>query len=148
LARSCDNILVTGGGMGTGRTAGVPSLRSCRSAVRCMWPDWLHPHTSMAVSARFSRLSGLSRPKHFVGIAQSGRQLRDPAWGKRFCLHSIQNCLVAHPASYLMGTGSFVPWSKAAGTRGSPLTSTLRRGWEYMELYYHSLIRLHGVVHN
>jgi hypothetical protein len=53
-------------------------------------------------------------------------------------LHSVQTVSGNHSASYPVGTGA---WSW-------PLTSNHRRGQEYVDLYIHSPIRLHGVVLN
>jgi hypothetical protein len=63
-------------------------------------------------------------------------------------LHVVQTGYGAHPASYPMGArGSFLG-GKAAGERSLPLTSCQCQGQENVNLYIHSLIRLHGLVLN
>jgi hypothetical protein len=62
--------------------------------------------------------------------------------------HIVHTGSGAHPASYPMGTGGSFLSGKAAGAWGWSLTSNYRQGQEYMDLYIHSPIHLHGVVLN
>jgi hypothetical protein len=69
-----------------------------------------------------------------------------PGRGKIFyLLHVVQPVL---GPTYLMGTGGSLPGSKAAGAWIWPLASNSRRGQEYLYLYIHSPLCLHGVVLN
>jgi hypothetical protein len=68
-----------------------------------------------------------------------------PGWSERFSIHRIQTVLGSHPASDPLGTGGSFHCIKAAGTWGLPLTSAHCQSLEYVELYLHSLIRLHAM---
>jgi hypothetical protein len=63
-------------------------------------------------------------------------------------LHVVQTGSGAHPASYPMGIGGSFPGGKAVRAWSWPLNSNYCRGQEYVNLYIHSPIRLHGVVLN
>jgi hypothetical protein len=79
------------------------------------------------------------------GLVGRGVGVLIPAGARDFSLlHCVQTCSGAHPAPY---AGS-LPGGKAARASSSPLTSNLCRGQEYVDLYIHSPIRLHGVVLN
>jgi hypothetical protein len=59
--------------------------------------------------------------------------------------HRIQNGSGAHAASYPMGTSDSFPGDKAAGAWSWPLTSSVEVN-EWVELYLHFPVHLHGVV--
>jgi hypothetical protein len=61
-------------------------------------------------------------------------------------LRVVQTGFRALPASYPMGTGGSFPGGKATWACSWPLTSNLCQGQEYMDLYNHSPIPLHGIV--
>jgi hypothetical protein len=65
-----------------------------------------------------------------------------------FRLHVAQTGSGAHPAFYLMCTWGSFPGGTAAGAWRWPLSSNWCRSQEYVDLYIHSPIRLHGVVLN
>jgi hypothetical protein len=52
------------------------------------------------------------------------------------------------PSLLSNGCHGLFPLGKAAGALSWPLTSNYCRGQEYMDLYIHSPMRLHGVVLN
>jgi hypothetical protein len=61
------------------------------------------------------------------GLDDRGSRFRFPAVAGNFSRHHrVQNGSGAHPASYLMSTGSSFPGGKAAGACSWPLTSTLQ----------------------
>jgi hypothetical protein len=65
-----------------------------------------------------------------------------------FPLFIFHNCTdsEAHAASYWKCTGVSFPEGKAAGTWSWPLTSNQCRCQEYVDLYIHSPVRIHGVM--
>jgi hypothetical protein len=88
-----------------------------------------------------------------VGIALSygldyrGSRVRFPAGAGNFSLHHrVQNGSGAHTASYPMGTRVSFHEGKAAGAWSWPFTPSSAEVEEWLELYLHSQIRLHGVV--
>jgi hypothetical protein len=76
------------------------------------------------------------------GLDDRGSRVRFPAGTGNFSLHHrVQNGSGAHPASYPMGTRGCFPEGEADH---SPPSSAEVKEW--VELYLHSPIRLHGVV--
>jgi hypothetical protein len=83
----------------------------------------------------------------FLHFSSSWAVVRVPAEAGNFSLHHhVQTSSGAHPASYPIGTRGSFPGSRAAGAWSWSLTSISCRGQECLELYFHSPIRLHGVV--
>jgi hypothetical protein len=60
--------------------------------------------------------------------------------------HRVQNDSGAHPASYPMGTRGSFPGIKRPGREADHSHPSSAEVKEYVELYLHSPIRLHGVV--
>jgi hypothetical protein len=60
--------------------------------------------------------------------------------------HRVQTDSGAHPASYSVCTGGFLPEVKAAGREAHHSPPSSAEIKECLELYLHSPIRLHGVV--
>jgi hypothetical protein len=81
------------------------------------------------------------------GLDDRGSRVRFPARAGNFSLHlRVQNCSGAHPGSYTMGKRGSFPGGKAAGAWSWPLNPSSAEVKEWMEIYLHSPIRLHGVV--
>jgi len=69
---------------------------------------------------------------------RSGVQI--PACEIEFCgLQTVQTGSWAHPASYWMGTGVTSPLVKHPGSEGWSIATIYRWGYEWVELYLHSL---------
>jgi hypothetical protein len=78
-----------------------------------------------------------------LGYGLDDRGSRFPAGAGNFSLHRrVQNGSGTHPASYPMATGGSFSGGKAADH--SPPSSAVVKEW--VKLYLHSPIRLHGVV--
>jgi hypothetical protein len=76
------------------------------------------------------------------GLDNRGSRVRFPVGAGNFSLHRrVQNCSGTHPGSYPMGTRGSFPGREADH---SPPSSVEVKEW--VELYLHSPIRLHGVV--
>jgi hypothetical protein len=82
------------------------------------------------------------------GLDGRGVVARVPVGARIFYSPRRPDRFWGHPASYPMGTGGGGTFfgSKAAGAWNWPLTSNQCRDPEYMDLYIHSPIRLHGTV--
>jgi hypothetical protein len=80
------------------------------------------------------------------GLDGRGSIPRSTKWFSLF--YSFQTGSGSRPAFYLVGTGGLFSGSKAA--RGMKLTSHFHivQRWRMMELYFHDLIHLHGVMCN
>jgi hypothetical protein len=68
--------------------------------------------------------------------------------GRRAFFPSSRLSLGIHAVVCHVGTSSYFPGDKEAGTWSWPLTSDWCRGQENVKLYVHSPIRLHGIVLN
>jgi hypothetical protein len=79
------------------------------------------------------------------GLDDRGVGVRVPVGSRIFSSPRRPDRLLGPPTSYPMGTGGSFPGDKAAGPWSWPLTS---RGQENVDLYIHSLIRLHDIVLN
>jgi hypothetical protein len=125
---------------------------------QCVW-EFLHTVQSSFILTLFlfpilfSLSFLLKSPDSSVGIAlgygldDRGSRVRFPVGAGNFSLHHrVQNGSGPHPVSYSMGTRGCFPVDKAAGAWSWPLTSTSAKVKEWMELYIHSRIHLHGVV--
>jgi hypothetical protein len=66
--------------------------------------------------------------------------------GWEFFSPPCRHRLWGHPASYPGDTGGCFPGGKAAGSWNWPLTPSSAQVKEWVELYLHSPIHLHGVV--
>jgi hypothetical protein len=88
-----------------------------------------------------------------VGVA-TGYGLDDQMIGVRFLAgagnfflrHRVRTCSGTHPASYPMGTESSFPAGKAAGREADHSPPSSPEVKEYVEIYLHSPLRLHGMV--
>jgi len=60
-------------------------------------------------------------------------------------LQSVEICPWAHPSPYLMWTRDSFPGSKAVVVWSLPLTFIYHQGWEFLELYLHSLLWLNDM---
>jgi hypothetical protein len=81
------------------------------------------------------------------GLVDRESRIRFPAGAGNFSLHHrVQNGSRAHTASYPLGTRGYFPGSKAAGREADHSTASSTEVKEWVELYLHSPIRLHGVV--
>jgi hypothetical protein len=90
------------------------------------------------------RMAGLTESGDDRGIG-----VRFPAGAREFSLlHNTQTGSEAHPASYTMDNDGSFPGVKAA--RGVKLTTHFHQvpRLRMVELYFYSLIHLHGVVLN
>jgi hypothetical protein len=87
-----------------------------------------------------------SRYSHWLRAGRTKGRSSSPGRAKNSSLLHV--VVVAHPASYSMGTGGSFPGDEAAGVWSWSPTSNYCRGQENMDLCIHSPIRLHGVVLN
>jgi hypothetical protein len=81
------------------------------------------------------------------GLDDRGAGVRIPVGSRTFSSCRADR-LWDPPTSCLMGTRGSFPEVKAAGAWSWPFTSNLCPGQENMDLYFHSPIRLHGVLLN
>jgi hypothetical protein len=112
--------------------------------------DWLASSPSRFTPGTHWRLKSSDRSVGIAlgyGLDDRSSRVRFPAGAGNFSLHHrVQNGSGAHPASYPMGnTGSF-PEAKRLGHDADHLPPSSAEVKECVELYFHSPIRLHGVV--
>jgi hypothetical protein len=80
------------------------------------------------------------------GLDDRVSRVRFPTGAGNFSLHHrVQDGFEAHPASYLTGTTGSFPGGKATGAWSWPLNPTSAEAKEWVELYLHSPMHLHGV---
>jgi hypothetical protein len=110
---------------------------------------WNSKNHKKPLNTRWGKIRSLSRDSA-VGTA-AGHGLDDQEVGVRVpvgqefsLLHVVHTGSGAHPASYPMGIGDYFSGGKAAGAWSRPLTSSLCRGQENVDIYIHSPIRLHA----
>jgi hypothetical protein len=81
------------------------------------------------------------------GLDDWGSRVRFPAGAENFSLHHrVQNESGTHPASYPMGTRGSFPGVKQPGREANHSPPPSAKVKEYVELYLHSPIHLHGVM--
>jgi hypothetical protein len=81
------------------------------------------------------------------GLNDNGSRVRFPAGAVNFSLHHrVQNGSGTHPASYPMGTRALSLWVKRPGREADHSPPSSVEVKEFVALYLHSPIPLHGVV--
>jgi hypothetical protein len=129
------------------------TLINMGSIDECFPPMTANVHTSVFVSLYFWYQFPKTHPRYLSLLSFStvlpGRLGFDSRQGQEisFFFTEFRPALAAHPASYPMGTVTLSPEESRRSVKLITHFRLLSRE-RMMELYLHSLIRLHGVVFN